>query len=130
MRECIKHNLLIRLPAVSDEHFGVTTISDAPIPENAIVGELNLVTVVLLRVLAELTSEARGGKTTHPNSVSHLEIPHIAPHHCNHTCYLMSEKETDNHSIQIIILNFLKAQLTQIVYIPCDCVCVCGLNLF
>ena len=49
-----------RLPAVSHEHFGVTTISDAPIPENPIVGELNLVTVVLLRVLAELTREARG----------------------------------------------------------------------
>lgn len=43
---------------MSDEHFGVTTVSDAAIPKDAAVGELHLIAVILFRVIAEITVEA------------------------------------------------------------------------
>ena len=47
-----------RLPFVSHQHFGIATIGDAAVPEDTIVSELDLVTVVLLRGFAELAFEA------------------------------------------------------------------------
>lgn len=47
------------LPMIHDEKLRVTTISDATIPENAIVYKLDLITVVLLAFLAKLAFQAR-----------------------------------------------------------------------
>lgn len=65
---------------ISDKHFGVASISDAAIPKDAIVSELHLVTVVLLRFLAVLALQTCCCQATHPNSISYLELTHIASH--------------------------------------------------
>lgn len=52
MREKGKKKRMLVVPMISHKHFRVATISDAAIPKDAIVSELDLITIVLLRVLA------------------------------------------------------------------------------
>lgn len=47
------------IPVICHEKFGVAAICDAAIPENAIVYKLDIITVVFLAFLAELTFQAR-----------------------------------------------------------------------
>ena len=49
------------LPMIHDEKLRVTAISDATIPENAIVHKLDLITVILLAFLAKLAFQACRG---------------------------------------------------------------------
>lgn len=41
------------------QHLRVTPISDAAIPEDTTIGELNILAVILFGIVAELTVEAR-----------------------------------------------------------------------
>lgn len=79
-----------QLPVISNQHFRVATVSDAPIPKNAIIGELNFVTVVFLRVFAELTLHTRRRQAPNCSPISHLEILHIASDFGNYPSYFMS----------------------------------------
>lgn len=47
------------LPMISNKHLGVATVGDATIPENAIVCQLNLVTVILLLLFTEIALQTR-----------------------------------------------------------------------
>ena len=63
---------------ICNQHFGVAAVGDAAIPDNAIVSELNLVTVVLLRVVAELALQTRRCQASHSHSVPDLELGHVS----------------------------------------------------
>lgn len=79
-----------QLPVISNQHFRVATVSDAPIPKNAIIGELDFVTVVFLRVFAELTLHTRRRQAPNCSPISHLEILHIASDLGYYPSYFMS----------------------------------------
>lgn len=64
---------------ISDQHFGVATVGNTTIPEDAIVGKLKLIAVVLLGLLAEITLQTRRCQTPHSDSISHREILNVVP---------------------------------------------------
>lgn len=86
-------NLEDEIPLVGHQHGGVAAVGDAAIPEDAVVGELHLVTVVLLRVLAEVALEAGGREAAHAHPVPDLESAHVGPDLRDHPCDLMPGTE-------------------------------------
>ena len=91
------------LPMISYKHLGVATVGDAAIPENAIVGELNLITVILLLLFAKITLQTRSRQTPHSHSVPYLKLAHIASHLCyqssNFMPTLISKKKKKNYHL-------------------------------
>ena len=96
------------LPLVSHYHGRVASISDATIPEDAVVGKLDLVTVILLRIFAKFTLQAGGCQATHPYSVSVLEPCYVPPDFDHHSRYFMPKIPSINS--QNIIINSRKRQ--------------------
>lgn len=78
-----------RLPVICDQYFRVAAISDTAIPEDAIIHELELITVVLLRAFAELTLQTRCCQASNPHLISYLEILYVASNLRNHPSNFM-----------------------------------------
>jgi hypothetical protein len=65
---------------VGDDHVGVPAVRDGAVPEDAVVGEGDLVAVVLLGTAAVLTVEARRVDAPYADAVADLEAGHVGAH--------------------------------------------------
>ena len=91
------------LPLICNQHSGVSTIGDATIPENTIVGKLNLITVVLLRALAELTLQTWCRQASYSYPVPCFEPCHVGsylgdnPSNFMPECHIFNSKNHESY---------------------------------
>lgn len=75
---------------IGDQHFGVSTVGNTTIPEDAIVGKLKVLAVVLLGFLAEITLQTRRRQAPDTDSISDREVLDVAPNFHDQPSNLMT----------------------------------------
>lgn len=85
------------------EHGGVTAIGDASIPKDTIIGELDLIAVILSMGGAKLAIQTGRGRTADTHFITDLEVLNVGANLGDDPCYFVARDDGIHRDAPVVV---------------------------